>query len=119
MTGANRKIPAADVPSSINKTRRSAYNNLVEEIVVSDGVEKSSYITYLYNAMMGEILRTGGSGELLFSRDRAAMRIRLGKDTAMPPPGNIRTLPPACPSIAGDVPSDNKFPCPADWYSQT
>lgn len=57
--------------------------NIVEEITVSDGSARSAYITYLYNAVMGEILRTGGAGELLFADDRTAMRVRLsGREEA-------------------------------------
>ncbi len=49
----------------------------MEEITVSDGSERSSFITYLYNAVVGEAVRQGGSGELLFGDDRTALRLRL------------------------------------------
>ncbi len=50
----------------------------MDEITVSDGSAKGAYISYLYSAVMGELVRAGGGGELLFSEDRAAMRIRPG-----------------------------------------
>ena len=41
----------------VNKLQNFTYNNVVDEITVSDGAEKSSYITYLYNHVMGAIGR--------------------------------------------------------------
>ncbi len=64
---------------SINKSVRSAYNKGVEEITVSDAREHGAFVTYLYNAVMGEIMRTGGSGELLFTDTRTAARFCLAK----------------------------------------
>ncbi len=49
----------------------------MEEITVSEGSARSSYITYLYNAVMGNVIRTGGTGELLFGDDRTALRLRV------------------------------------------
>ena len=51
----------------------------MEEITVSDGSARSSFITYLYNAVMGDVLRANGRGELLFTPERAAMRVRFEK----------------------------------------
>ena len=53
-----------------------AYNNLVEIITVSESGEKSSYITYLYNALAGPLARLGCSGELKLSEERAVLLIR-------------------------------------------
>ncbi len=49
----------------------------MEEITVSDAIGRSSFITYLYNAVMGDVMREGGTGELLFGDGRAALRLRL------------------------------------------
>ncbi len=61
----------------------NAYNKGVEEVVVSDGSARSSYITYLYNAVLGEIVSSGGSGELVFGEERTAFRMRIQKDLAI------------------------------------
>lgn len=45
------------------------------EITVSERIENSSYITYLYHALGGEVHRAGGRGELLLGGERAALRI--------------------------------------------
>lgn len=50
----------------------------VEEIIISERKEHSFYITYLYNALSGELVRTGGAGELMFGEERAAFRLRGG-----------------------------------------
>ncbi len=60
----------------VNKSEKEAYNNCVEEITVSDGIENSLFITYLYNALSGVLSRTGGGEELMFGAERAALRIR-------------------------------------------
>ncbi len=44
----------------INNSYYPAYNNVVEEIVITERKERSSYITYIYNALMNEVVRTGG-----------------------------------------------------------
>ena len=54
----------------------------MEEITVSDTREHGAFVTYLYNAVMGEVMRTGGRGELLFSEGRTAARFRLGRGSA-------------------------------------
>ncbi len=64
----------------INKTPTFAYNKGVEEIVVSDGSARSSFITYLYNAVLGDIVCTGGSGELVFGEERTAVRLRVSQE---------------------------------------
>ena len=61
----------------INKTNGFAYNKGVEEVVISDGSARSSFITYLYNGVLGEVVCSGGSGELMFGGERAAVRLRL------------------------------------------
>ncbi len=43
--------------------------------MVSDGSARSSFITYLYNALLGDVVRGGGSGELLFGDGRAAVKL--------------------------------------------
>ncbi len=48
--------------------------------MVSDGSARSSFITYLYNALVGDIVRTGGGGELLFGGERAAVRFNCKDD---------------------------------------
>lgn len=44
-------------------------------MIVSDGREHSSFITYLYNAVSAELVRTGGTGELMFGEERVALRL--------------------------------------------
>lgn len=61
----------------INNSRRAAYNKGVEEIVVTESKERSSYVTYIYNALMSEIVRCGGKGELFFGEERTALRLVL------------------------------------------
>lgn len=63
--------------SSINKLCGFAYNKGVEEVVVTDGSARSSFITYLYNAVLSEIVCAGGGGELVFGEERTAFRMRL------------------------------------------
>ncbi len=50
----------------------------MEEVLVSDGAAGSANITYLYNAVAAEAVKSGGNGELSFSEDRTALRLRLG-----------------------------------------
>ena len=50
----------------------------VEEILVSERKERSFYITYLYNAVSSGLVRTGGTGELMFGEERVAFRLRAG-----------------------------------------
>lgn len=45
------------------------------EITVSEELEHSSYITYLYNAVAGPVKRIGGRGELALSGERAVLKI--------------------------------------------
>jgi len=47
----------------------------VDEILVTERKENSSYITYLYNALSGAVLRAGGSAALLFDEERTALKI--------------------------------------------
>ena len=56
----------------------------MEEITVSEQSKKSSYITYLYNALAKFLAHTGGGAELFFGEERAAVRIR--------PQGNEREV---------------------------
>ncbi len=61
----------------INNSFYPAYNNVVEEIVITERKEKSSYVTYIYNALMNDIVRVGGKGELCFGEERTALRLNL------------------------------------------
>ncbi len=45
------------------------------EITVSEELAKSSYITYLYNAVAGPLRRIGGRGELALEGERAVLRL--------------------------------------------
>ncbi len=49
----------------------------MEEIVITERKEKSSYVTYIYNALMNEIVRCGGKGELFFGEERTVLRLLL------------------------------------------
>ncbi|MDE6411688.1 MAG: hypothetical protein K2L02_04035, partial [Clostridia bacterium] len=49
----------------------------MEEIVITERKERSSYITYIYNALMNDIVRVGGKGELYFGEERTALRLNL------------------------------------------
>lgn len=51
------------------------------EITVSDGAENSSYITYLYNAVMGVVGVPSGAGELLLSGERAVFKLFLKENS--------------------------------------
>lgn len=64
----------------VNKSLNSAYNKFVSEITISERLEKSQYITYLYNMLSDVLYRTGGRGELLFGEERAALRVSLGRE---------------------------------------
>lgn len=52
----------------------------MNEIIVSERLSKSANITYLYNALSEPLVRTGGRGELLFSEERAALRIFIARE---------------------------------------
>lgn len=58
---------------SVNKTQNYTYNKVVSEITVSEGSEKSLYISYLYNGTMAAVKSVGGRGELAFSGQRAVL----------------------------------------------
>lgn len=45
------------------------------EIIVSEGLEKGPYITYLYNALAAPLKKIGGRGDLAFGGERAVLRI--------------------------------------------
>ena len=49
----------------------------MSEITVTERLEKSAYITYLYNTLAEEIFRSGGKCELMFSDARTALRIHV------------------------------------------
>ena len=61
----------------INNSRAVAYNKGVEELLITERKEKSSYITYLYNALMNEVVRDGGKGELFFGQERTVLKLNL------------------------------------------
>ena len=65
----------------INKTRKRAYNKVVEEIRISERQENGSFITYLYNGVMSGLLAAGGEGELIFAPGRTALGIRMREGT--------------------------------------
>ncbi len=52
-------------------------------ITVSERLEKSPYITYLYNTLAEVLVHTGGAEELLLGGERAAIRIHAGRDEAL------------------------------------
>lgn len=82
---ARKKFHAAvfgRIPPEVNKSSRSAYNNVVTEICVSERFERSAYITYLYNTLSGALKRLGGAGELMFGGERAALRILIPRGEA-------------------------------------
>lgn len=47
----------------------------MEEIILSESIENSSFIAYLYNALMPDVIASGGTGELAFGGRRAAFRL--------------------------------------------
>ena len=49
----------------------------MEAIVITERKEKSSYVTYLYNALMDDIVRVGGKGELMFGDERTVLKLVL------------------------------------------
>ncbi len=66
---------AARNQNGVNKSARSAYNKFVSEITVTERIEKSAYITYLYNTLAEPVFRCGGKCELMFGDTRTALRI--------------------------------------------
>ena len=52
-------------------------------MIVSDSREHSSYITYLYNAIGGALVRAGGTGELIFGEERVALRLPAQESAAL------------------------------------
>ncbi len=48
----------------------------MSEITVTERLEKSAYITYLYNALAEPLFRAGGKVELVFGEERAALHIK-------------------------------------------
>ena len=52
-------------------------------MIVSDSREHSSYITYLYNAIGGALVRAGGTGELIFGEERVALRLHAKESAAL------------------------------------
>ena len=63
-----------------NKTLRAAYNNVVE-LIVSECLGNSAYLTYLYNAVSGCVKE--GRAELSFADGRACCRI-FSKEDILP-----------------------------------
>ena len=49
----------------------------MEAIVITERKEKSSYVTYIYNALMNDIVRIGGKGELVFGDERTLLKLNL------------------------------------------
>ncbi len=64
----------------VNKSQMFAYNKFVNEIIVSERLGRSGFITYIYNSLSEPLLKTGGRGELLLSEERAVLRIVLSKE---------------------------------------
>ena len=60
-----------------NKIARVSYNRDVEEITLSEGKENSIFVAHLYNALLPAAIAAGGSGELLYDGDRAAILLRV------------------------------------------
>ncbi len=50
------------------------------DITVSDTSAHGSFITYLYNALVGEAMRLGGGGELMFGEMRTALSLNLPEE---------------------------------------
>lgn len=57
----------------VNKTQKSTYNNVVEEIIISENVADTAFITYLYNGLLDVVTAAGGREELVFPEGRAAV----------------------------------------------
>ncbi len=47
----------------------------MEKIVVTERKEKSSFVTYIYNALMNEVVRNGGKGKLVFGEERTVLNL--------------------------------------------
>ncbi len=62
---------------------RISYNRCVEEITLSEEREKSSFVAHLYNALLPAAIAAGGTGELVFGGDRAAIRICVPEGTPL------------------------------------
>ena len=46
-------------------------------MVITERKEKSSYVTYIYNALMNDVVRVGGRGELFFGEERTLLTLNL------------------------------------------
>lgn len=64
----------------VNKLFKSTYNNVVEEIIISESMENTAFITYVYNGLTDVLASSGGREELMFTQERAAVRVRTGED---------------------------------------
>ena len=49
----------------------------MEGLVITERKEKSSYVTYIYNALMNDVVRMGGRGELFFGEERTILKLNL------------------------------------------
>lgn len=49
----------------------------MEEIVITERKDRSSYVTYIYNALMNEIVKCKGKGELFFGEERTLLKLNL------------------------------------------
>ena len=75
--------PLVQKPLAVNKSENVAYNKVVEAITVSERSENGSHITYVYNALAEAVRKAGGSEELFFNEERAALRILVGEPTKL------------------------------------
>ena len=49
----------------------------MEGLLITERKDRSSYVTYIYNALMNDVIRVGGKGELFFGEERTALRLNL------------------------------------------
>ena len=75
--------PLVQKPFAVNKSENVAYNKVVEAIKVSERSENSAHITYIYNALSEAVRKSGGSEEIFFGEERAAMRIIVGEPSKL------------------------------------
>ncbi len=60
-----------------NKMQNSSYNSFVETVYLSERRENAAFLSYLYNALLPDVVENGGRGELSFLGERAAIALTL------------------------------------------
>lgn len=65
--------------------QKTSYNSFVESVCLSERREHAAFVSYLYNALLADVMTAGGRGELTFTEDRAAIWLSVPKADALAP----------------------------------